>query len=87
MIAIATLFSQGVFEHYAGMSTFGMDDEIVLGIISGSIQDELGLVWKLEVMYWSGQIGLWLLWIAAGLTLITGIDYFNKSLPHLKDET
>jgi len=38
-------------------------------------------------MYWSGQIGLWLLWIAAALTLITGIDYFNKALPHLKDDT
>jgi CDP-diacylglycerol--glycerol-3-phosphate 3-phosphatidyltransferase len=49
--------------------------------------DELGLIWKLEAMYWSGQIGLWLLWIAAALTLITGIDYFAKALPHLKDDT
>jgi CDP-diacylglycerol--glycerol-3-phosphate 3-phosphatidyltransferase len=28
-----------------------------------------------------------LLWIAAALTLITGIDYFAKALPHLKDDT
>jgi CDP-diacylglycerol--glycerol-3-phosphate 3-phosphatidyltransferase len=87
MIAIATLFSQGVFEHYVGMSTYGMNDDIITGIIAGDVVDELGLVWKLEAMYWSGQIGLWLLWIAAALTLITGIDYFIKALPHLKDDT
>ena len=87
MIAIATLFSQGVFEHYVAMSTYGMNDDIIAGIIEGDVVDELGLVWKLEATYWSGQIGLWLLWIAAALTLITGIDYFAKSLPHLKDDT
>ena len=87
MIAIATLFSQGVFEHYVGMSTYGMNDDIIKEIIAGNVVDELGLVWKLEAMYWSGQIGLWLLWIAAALTLITGIDYFTKALPHLKDDT
>ena len=54
---------------------------------AGDVVDELGLIWKLEAMYWSGQIGLWLLWIAAALTLITGIDYFAKALPHLKDDT
>jgi cardiolipin synthase len=32
------------------------------------------------------MIGLVLIWIAAALTAITGIEYFNKSLPYLKDE-
>ena len=43
------------------------------------------LGWKLAGAHWSGQIGLWLLWMAAALTLITGIDYFRKAIPHLKD--
>ena len=30
-------------------------------------------------------LGIALLWIAAALTLVTGIDYFNKARPHLKD--
>jgi len=85
MIAIAVLFSQGVFEHYLGMSVFGMDDELIAGILSGEVEDVLGLQWKYFGMEWSGRIGLWLLWIAAALTAITGVDYLMKSLPHLKE--
>ena len=85
MIAIATLFSQGVFEHYFGMSVFGMDHAMVADILNGTEEDLLGLNWKYAGMIWTGKIGLWLLWIAAALTLITGYDYFRKSMPHLKD--
>ncbi|TMV10300.1 CDP-diacylglycerol--glycerol-3-phosphate 3-phosphatidyltransferase [Ruegeria sediminis] len=59
MIAIAVLFSQGIFEHYIGSSSWSV--------------------------VWSGRLGLWLLWIAAGLTLITGFDYLRKAMPHLKE--
>ncbi|MFT6023089.1 MAG: cardiolipin synthase [Ascidiaceihabitans sp.] len=86
MVAIAVLFSQGVFEHYLGMSTWGMDQELVAQILFGDVPDEFGLRWKLTGAEWSGRIGLWLLWGAAGLTLITGIDYFRKAIPHLKDD-
>lgn len=34
---------------------------------------------------WVTCLGIVLLWIAAILTLITGWDYFSKSLPHLKE--
>ncbi len=34
---------------------------------------------------WATFVGIVLLWIAAGLTLVTGWEYFRKSLPHLKD--
>lgn len=86
MIAIAVLFSQGVFEHYFGMSVFGMDDAMVVDILEGREEDVLGLKWKLAGMEWAGFIGLWLLWLAAALTMITGFDYFAKSIPYLKDE-
>ncbi|WP_104018671.1 CDP-diacylglycerol--glycerol-3-phosphate 3-phosphatidyltransferase [Roseovarius nitratireducens] len=85
MIAIAVLFAQGVFEHYFGMSIFGMDDALVRDILSGKTEDLHGLWWKYRGMVWSGHAGLWLLWLAAGLTLVTGADYFFKSVPHLKD--
>lgn len=86
MVAIATLFAQGVFEHYLGMSTFGMDQAMFDSIMAGDIPDELGLGWKYHGMIRSGQAGLVLLWIAAALTLITGIDYFRKALPFLKED-
>ena len=84
MVAIAVLFSQGVFEHYFGMSIWGMDDAMVRAILSGQEQDLHGLAWKLAGAEWAGRIGLWLLWLAAALTLITGVDYFRKAVPFLK---
>ncbi|WP_299563425.1 CDP-diacylglycerol--glycerol-3-phosphate 3-phosphatidyltransferase [uncultured Sulfitobacter sp.] len=85
MTAIAVLFSQGVFEHYLGMSVFGMDEVLIQDILNGNEEDILGLGWKLFAMEWSGRIGLLLLWVAAALTALTGVDYFAKALPHLKE--
>jgi len=86
MVAIAVLFSQGVFEHYLGMSVMGMDENLVADILNGREEDLHGLWWKLRGMVWAGNAGLILLWLAAALTLITGIDYFSKAIPHLKDD-
>lgn len=69
MIAIATLFSQGIFEHY----------------LSKRPEDFADLNWVDAGMVWSGRLGLWLLWVAAALTLITGYDYLRKAMPHLKE--
>ena len=85
MVAIAVLFAQGIFEHYLGMSAWGMDAALFEQIITGQEEDLLGLRWKLAGMEWSGRAGLWLLWLAAALTLVTGWDYFRKALPHLRD--
>jgi CDP-diacylglycerol--glycerol-3-phosphate 3-phosphatidyltransferase len=85
MIAIAVLFAQGVFEHYLWSSTAGMDQEMVDAILTGQEEDLHGLRWKLEGMVWSGHAGLWLLWLAAGLTLVSGVDYFRKAVPYLRD--
>ena len=84
MVAIAFLFGQGVFEHYLGMSAIGMDQELVNQVMAGEIDDTQGLRWKFEGMVWTGRLGLWLLWTAAALTLITGVDYFRKAAPFLK---
>lgn len=85
MVAIAVLFGQGVFEHYLGMSVFGMDQLMVQNILNGTEEDVLGLRWKLFGMEWAGRAGLWLLWLAAALTALTGWDYLRKSLPHLRE--
>jgi len=85
MVAIAVLFAQGVFEHYLGMSVWGMEPSMIQDILSGDVPDFQGLRWKLSGMEWSGRVGLWLLWLAAGLTLVTGVDYLRKALPHLKE--
>ncbi len=87
MVAIAVLFAKGVFEHYFGMLAFGLGDEMVGAILSGQETDEVGLNRLYTGTVTSWWLGVGLLWIAALLTLITGWDYFKKSLPHLKEPT
>ncbi len=69
MIAIATLFSQGIFEHH----------------LSKRPEDFAGITWVDAAVVWSGRLGLWILLVAALLTVITGLDYLKKALPHLKE--
>jgi len=86
MVAIAVLFAQGVFEHYWQSRTQGMDQMMFDAIMMGQEEDVLGLRLLVSGDIWAGSIGLWLLWLAAALTLITGADYFGKAVPHLKED-
>ncbi|MBT8474520.1 MAG: CDP-diacylglycerol--glycerol-3-phosphate 3-phosphatidyltransferase [Alphaproteobacteria bacterium] len=86
MVAIAVLFAKGVFEHYFGIIAFGLGDQMVTDILAGREEDLLGLNWKYQgaiISWWAGVV---LLWIAAILTLVTGWDYFRKSLPFLREK-
>lgn len=86
MIAISVLFAKGLFEHYFWAMTYGMDEAIVSSILVGDTSDELGLWWIRNGALATYYVGLWMLWISATLTLITGFDYFNKSLPYLAED-
>ena len=83
MIAIAVLFSQGVFEHYFGLSGGGID--VVSGESLGVALEHDLIGHDLDLEIWAGRVGLTLLWLAAGLTAVTGYDYLMKALPHLKE--
>jgi CDP-diacylglycerol--glycerol-3-phosphate 3-phosphatidyltransferase len=86
MVAISMLFATGAFEHYFGMQSLAMTAEMVSDAISGAGPDELGLYWKYQGMVVSWWGGIIMLWIAAVLTIMTGWDYFQKSLPFLKED-
>ena len=80
MISIALLFSVGIFEHYFTTETGGRDlqnGSEISGLFHSSFY--------YNGMYASWYTGVLLLWAAAALTVITGIDYFRKALPYLKD--
>lgn len=85
MVAIATLFAVGIFEHHLGMTMAGLDKGSVQQILEGRLDDTHGLQalhsWAAVTWY----AGVTLLWSAAVLTLISGVDYLLKALPHLKD--
>jgi CDP-diacylglycerol--glycerol-3-phosphate 3-phosphatidyltransferase len=85
MVAIAVLFSTGIFEHMYIERTIGMDREIIADIFAGG-DDPISIL-PIYNAYWSAWwVGVVLLWLAAALTAITGWDYFRKSVPHLRDE-
>ncbi len=86
MISISLLFCWGIAEHYLGMWTYGMSPEIVDGVLSGAIPDELGLIVVYNLLLASSYSGLIFLWIAGLLTFITGWDYFVKALPFLRED-
>jgi CDP-diacylglycerol--glycerol-3-phosphate 3-phosphatidyltransferase len=84
MVAIAVLFAKGIFQHSFFDRVQGMDDATVAEILAGG-DDPLGLrslVWMADASWW---LGVALLWVAAALTLVTGLDYLKKAMPHLRD--
>lgn len=85
MVAVAILFLSGIFEHHAGMASFGMDAELVGAVLAGEVSDEVGLRASFRAFKLFWWLGIALLWIAATLTFVTGLDYFNKARPYLKD--
>lgn len=86
MVAIALLLAQGAFNSNLGMSVFGMDGQTISGILDGTEADPLNIRGKMFRAEWGGYVGLALLWVAAGLTGVTGWDYFTKARTHLGDE-
>ncbi|MGB3555476.1 MAG: CDP-diacylglycerol--glycerol-3-phosphate 3-phosphatidyltransferase [Jannaschia sp.] len=87
MVAIAVLFSTGIFTHHFAERVEGMDIETIEAILGGSLSDELGLVRLLQGEQITFLAGTVLLWMAAALTAVTGWDYFAKALPHLRDRS
>jgi cardiolipin synthase len=86
MVAISVLFAHGLFEHYLGMRVMGMDGQIVEAVLAGRVPDEVGLRLAWHGTGWTGPLGMGLLWLAAVLTLLTGMDYLRKAAPNLKEE-
>ena len=86
MISIAVLFLATGLEFVRQRSEDRMPDIVYDALIATGPSD-LNMVWI--AAQGGGTVwmtGLALVWIAAVLTLITGIDYLRKALPHLKDQ-
>lgn len=86
MVAIPALFLTGIYQWdyiliYNQIGPGGEHEILQMGA-----EDEFGLK---ETIWWFRlfeNIGIILIWVAALLTVVTGLDYFKKSLPYLKDE-
>ena len=85
MIAIATLFTQGIFQHYLELELWGMNKNALTLAISNASVETGGSTWIYWEAYTLWILGVLFLWLASLLTLVSGIDYFRKSIPYLKD--
>lgn len=86
MVAIAVLFL-GTGLEYLHLETYHQMNPAEYDALLATGPDDFNALWLIANGGWyAGITGFVLIWIAAALTFITGLDYFFKALPHLKDD-
>ncbi|RUS59709.1 CDP-diacylglycerol--glycerol-3-phosphate 3-phosphatidyltransferase [Pseudorhodobacter sp. E13] len=86
MVAIAVLFL-GTGLEYLHLETYHQMNPAEYDALLAAGSSDFNTLWMIAYGGWyAGITGFVLIWIAAALTLITGLDYFFKALPHLKDD-
>jgi CDP-diacylglycerol--glycerol-3-phosphate 3-phosphatidyltransferase len=87
MVAIAVLFLGTGLEYLNGVAMQGMTPDEYSAAVSSGLADPVRACGRRDCASVAGDAGLVLMWIAAVLTALTGLDYFNKARPHLRDDT
>jgi CDP-diacylglycerol--glycerol-3-phosphate 3-phosphatidyltransferase len=87
MVAIAVLFLGTGLEYLNGVAMQGMTPEQYAEAVVKGIADPIRACGKRDCASVAGDVGLVLMWVAALLTAMTGLDYFTKSLPFLREDT
>ena len=86
MVAIAVLFLGTGLEHLEGIARRGLTPEKYADLVNQGLADPIRSCGIHGCSSYATWAGLFLIWIAATLTFVTGWDYFFKSLPYLKDD-
>ncbi|MEM1267250.1 MAG: CDP-diacylglycerol--glycerol-3-phosphate 3-phosphatidyltransferase [Pseudomonadota bacterium] len=85
MAALPLLFLAGILQLRYEALWYSHEPAHLEAILAGTVEDEIGLI-ALGTWYEGvAVLGKGLLWVAAALTLVTGIDYFRRALPHLRE--
>jgi len=86
MVSIAVLFLASGLETLHLHIYQRMDPAAYDAALRAGPDDWNGLWLAASGGWYAGLFGLGLIWVAAALTLATGVDYFRKSMPYLRDE-
>lgn len=86
MFAIAALFLGTGLEYLNGVAMQGMTPTEYAEAVTAGLADPIRACGNRDCASYANLVGIWLLWLAAVLTAVTGWEYFAKSLPHLRDE-
>lgn len=85
MVAIAVLFLSTGLEYLNGVAIAGKTPEAYAAAVSAGLADPVLACGKRDCASVAGYVGLALIWVAAGLTALTGWDYFRKAMPFLRE--
>lgn len=85
MVAIAVLFLGTGLEHVEGIARQGMTMEEYAVAVSQGLADPLRSCGARGCASYATIVGLALIWVAAGLTAVTGWDYYRKAMPYLRE--
>ncbi len=86
MVAIAVLFLGTGLEYLNGVAMQGMTTEQYAEAVTAGLADPIRACGQRDCASFANTVGLGLIWVAAILTFLTGWEYFQKSIPHLRDE-
>lgn len=86
MVAIAVMFLGTGLEYLNGVAMKGMTPDQYTEAVLAGLADPIRACGKRDCASVAGDVGLVLMWIAAFLTAMTGLEYFRKSLPFLRDD-
>ena len=86
MVAIAVMFLGTGLEYLNGVAMKGMTPEQYVEAVSAGLADPIRACGNRDCASYANLVGIWLLWLAAALTLVTGWEYFVKSLPFLRED-
>lgn len=85
MLAIAVLFLGTGLEYLNGVAMQGMTPEQYVEAVIAGTADPIRACGSRDCASYANLAGIALLWLAALLTAMTGLEYFAKSLPYLRD--
>lgn len=86
MVAIGVLFLGTGLEYLEGIALHGMTPDQYAERVAAGLADPIRTCGNRDCGAFATNVGLVLIWIAAILTMVTGWDYFRKSLPYLRDK-
>lgn len=86
MIAIAVLFLGTGLEYLNGVAMQGMTTDQYAEAVTAGLADPVRACGNRDCASYANLVGIWLMWLAAGLTMLTGWEYFRKSLPYLRED-
>jgi CDP-diacylglycerol--glycerol-3-phosphate 3-phosphatidyltransferase len=85
MVAIAILFLGTGLDYLNGVAMQGMTPEQYLDAVAAGVADPIRACGNVDCASYANRIGLVLIWVAALLTAWTGLDYYLKALPMLRE--